>query len=426
MRYILTILCAFFLLSASAQVGIFDNITEPVPSDPTKEKVVTPPAVEADTPSTPSSNFDLFNIGEPPKEEPIKPTIETPADMPDSDTPITPGIFDIQTIVTDTQAKDTPRIRDIFSIKPDPEVLPNPEGYERPIPPEMIRPSEIVEKPVDSTLPPPNLDLEVKIAARRSMIPGYGLIYAKRWYKAPVYWGVIGAGIASTVYHTDQLRPYANTIWAITDGDTSTNGDLPNLSLEELYDNYKRLKPIRDWSIVGASWAYTLNILDAVQATQSQRYPGRHLPVRAAYYSAMFPGLGQIYNKKYWKLPIVYGALGASIYFVITNQQEYHRLQYARLVRNDGNDLTFDEFEGILSDAGIEEFEEYYRTNLENSFLALGAVYLLNIIDALVDAHLHDFDVSNDLGFRISPTFNPSYEPGKTNFGLAMNFKLNQ
>ncbi|WP_299890663.1 DUF5683 domain-containing protein [uncultured Lacinutrix sp.] len=143
-------------------------------------------------------------------------------------------------------------------------------------------------------------------------------------------------------------------------------------------------------------------------------------PARAAFYSAVLPGLGQAYNKKYWKIPIVYGALGAGVYFYTSNNKNYKRVRNAYKRRLAG--FTDDEFQGRLTDDGLLERQKTFRRNKELSLLITVGLYALNIIDANVDAHLLQYNVDDNLSFK------PHYKIDKFDrtgsLGLTMNLKL--
>lgn len=148
-------------------------------------------------------------------------------------------------------------------------------------------------------------------------------------------------------------------------------------------------------------------------------------PARAAFYSAVLPGLGQAYNGRYWKIPIVYAALGVGTYFYINNDNEYHRYRDAYRIRLAGG--TNDEFSDengtpLISDSGLQDAQEFYQRNKELSLLVMIGLYALNIIDANVDAHLQQFNVSENLALK--PAYNFNTFTGKTDFGLSLNFKL--
>lgn len=143
-------------------------------------------------------------------------------------------------------------------------------------------------------------------------------------------------------------------------------------------------------------------------------------PAKAAFYSAIFPGLGQIYNKRYWKLPIVYGAIGTSVAIYIYNNDQYHRYRDAYKRRLAG--YSDDEFQDLLSDDSLIDAQEQFQSNKELTLLVTAAIYILNIVDANVDAHLQQFNVSNDL--TLNPSFDYNQFTGEANFGLSLNIKF--
>ncbi|WP_394774069.1 DUF5683 domain-containing protein [Flavobacterium sp.] len=144
-------------------------------------------------------------------------------------------------------------------------------------------------------------------------------------------------------------------------------------------------------------------------------------PAKAAFYSAIFPGLGQIYNKKYWKLPLVYGAIGASAYFYIDSQKNYniYRDEYKnRLAGNTGNS----EYLANLSESQLVSAQKQFQRNRDLSALFIVGFYVLNIIDANIDAALSQFNVSENLAFK--PTMNFRNENLKSDFGFALNYSF--
>lgn len=137
-------------------------------------------------------------------------------------------------------------------------------------------------------------------------------------------------------------------------------------------------------------------------------------PNKALMLSLIFPGAGQVYNKKYIKLPFVYGALGGLIYVIGFNSQEYKRYKTAYSLKLDGD---IHEFSGTILDntTTLKRRRDDARKNMELSSILLVVTYLLNGLDAYVDAHLLDFNVNENLGFHIRPKalrlpsgFNPS------------------
>jgi hypothetical protein len=150
-----------------------------------------------------------------------------------------------------------------------------------------------------------------------------------------------------------------------------------------------------------------------------------HNPKIAAYLS-IIPGAGQIYNKKYWKVPIIYAALGTASYFFYTYYKAtiYYRDEYVYRLNNE---VPFHnpELENTLTD-NVLALRNTYRSRMEISIAAFAIVYALNIVDATVDAHLYYFDVSDDLSMTIKPTFqlNPSLGSYAFSPGIGIKLKL--
>jgi len=144
-----------------------------------------------------------------------------------------------------------------------------------------------------------------------------------------------------------------------------------------------------------------------------------HSPTKATLFSTAFPGLGQVYNHKYWKVPIIYAGMGISIYFVVTNKKSFNNFKTAYGYRIDGNPLTIDEYEGRLSESSLKSYMDYYQRNKDLSYIVSGLFYILNIVDAAVDAHLFDFPKNDNLSFN----FMPSIELTDNN-QVASGFKL--
>jgi hypothetical protein len=129
-----------------------------------------------------------------------------------------------------------------------------------------------------------------------------------------------------------------------------------------------------------------------------------HSVGKAAAFSAALPGLGQAYNKKYWKIPIIYAGFGVFSYFVITNNGDYKDFREAFLyVANGDTTYTDNPYVDKYNQTQLQDAMEYYRRNRDLSII-LGCVwYALNILEAYVDAHFFDYDISEDLTLRISP-----------------------
>ncbi len=128
-----------------------------------------------------------------------------------------------------------------------------------------------------------------------------------------------------------------------------------------------------------------------------------HSPNKAALFSAVIPGLGQTYNKKYWKVPIVYATIGTTLYFGFSNQKNFKKYRNAYKARLDDDPTTIDEFNGSLTNAALESNIDFYQRNRDLSFIFAGVFYVLNIVDAAVDAHLFNFPKNDNLSFNLQP-----------------------
>ena len=151
-----------------------------------------------------------------------------------------------------------------------------------------------------------------------------------------------------------------------------------------------------------------------------------HSVKRAVRYSMILPGLGQAYNRKYWKIPIVYGLGGFTAYSAIQNSREYVRYRNAYRLRVDGDANTVDEFAGQLNNAVLRQNRDAFRQQRDLFWIFTAGVYALNILDAAVDAHLFDFNVSDNLTMHLfqPPVVNWAQAPGVQIPMARISFKL--
>lgn len=162
---------------------------------------------------------------------------------------------------------------------------------------------------------------------------------------------------------------------------------------------------------------------DSLEVIEEEPYV--HNPARATLYSALLPGAGQLYNdqpghRKWWKVPIIYGALGTGVYFIANNQKNYRDWRDNYRLRVDGDSLTIDDYVGIYSDDQLETQALQYRRFTELSYIVTTALYVLQIVDATVDGHLYSFDVSNDLSMHIDPRWQPGRTTGFAGMSLTI------
>ena len=146
-------------------------------------------------------------------------------------------------------------------------------------------------------------------------------------------------------------------------------------------------------------------------------------PSKAAFYSAIVPGLGQLYNKKYWKAPIVWGAMGASIYFYLNNNKEYNRYRTAFKLRENGlkDEFTNEDGSLLISRNGLVSAQKTLKSNRDLSLLTTVIFYVLQIVEASVNAHLLQFNTNDNLSFL--PTILSNYDRDITP-KVGLKFKL--
>ena len=162
-------------------------------------------------------------------------------------------------------------------------------------------------------------------------------------------------------------------------------------------------------------------------------------PKRAMWLAIMLPGAGQIYNRKYWKLPIVYGGFIGCAYAMRWNNQMYmdYSQAYLDIMDNDSNTKSYEQFLHLgnaITEANIDRYKQIFKSRKDRyrrwrdlSFIVMMAVYAVSIVDAYVDASLSQFDISDDLSLRLEPAVingNTTTSKGMQNTGIGMHAAL--
>ena len=165
----------------------------------------------------------------------------------------------------------------------------------------------------------------------------------------------------------------------------------------------------------------TDEVLEDIEKANTTERP-KYNPTKAGLYSAVLPGLGQYYNRKYWKIPIVWGAIGTGVGVTLYNDKQYKRYREAYVAELNGQPHEFSDIPGITKEA-LGRTQDRMKRQRDYSVAITGLVYILNIMDAVVDAHL--FDQRNDPDLALSPTviYDPLAVQG-SKAGLSLNFKF--
>lgn len=137
---------------------------------------------------------------------------------------------------------------------------------------------------------------------------------------------------------------------------------------------------------------------------------------KAMLYAAICPGLGQIYNKKYWKLPILYAGLGTAIYFIAFNQHYYN------YYTNQLNAVNANPNNSIYNASELSSIINYYHNDRDLSIIITAGIYLISIVDANVDAQLRGFNVSDDISVKFTPGLLPN--PITGSIAITLGFTL--
>lgn len=158
------------------------------------------------------------------------------------------------------------------------------------------------------------------------------------------------------------------------------------------------------------------------ELSDEERIPGYKDPNKALLFSLLIPGGGQVYNEKVWKVPLIYGGILTSIYFLEFNNRRYKRFIDALDIIRDPNSPQPNPFPNLNQD-GIIRNVNFWRRNRDTMYLVFAGIYALGVVDAFVDAHLSGFDISDDLTLK----FEPSVEPLMANtssIGIALKLKF--
>jgi len=158
-----------------------------------------------------------------------------------------------------------------------------------------------------------------------------------------------------------------------------------------------------------------------IRPTEIEMQEPEHSPTRATLLSAVIPGLGQAYNKKYWKIPLVWLGLGGFGYFIVWNNDQY-QFYRRNLIYEIENDPDYPNETG-LNQATLRSARDQYRRNRDQLVLYGILFYLVQVVDAHVDAHLIEFDVNQDLSVRLEPGYIP-LNTGGSQIGMSLKFRL--
>ena len=263
-----------------------------------------------------------------------------------------------------------------------------------------------------------------KVCLTAAILPGYGQIYNKQYWKLPILHGTMGASTGLAIDQGGKYRTYKRQYEELTLKGLSRTEEMNLVQRDMIRHNTKRQLFM---AAAAASYIYFLGDAALNYATNNVSNVKK-----ATTLSLICPGAGQIYNKSYWRAPIVVGGLASMVYVIDWNNRGFQRFKTAYSLRADfehnpdkyPEGVSPDEFKGRYSASYLKNLRDSYRRNRDLSLLLTAGVYIFQAVDAHVDAHLKDFDISDELSVELHPIFD--YQHTQINgshpvFGVNLN-----
>lgn len=254
-----------------------------------------------------------------------------------------------------------------------------------------------------------------RICAISAIAPGFGQLYNKQAWKIPILYGTVGTTAYFAFQQNNKYKDLKRQYDALKRNNATQD------ELDPIQGRMIRHNTARTLLFIGAIGSYIYFIGDA-----ALNYKGAVNNVKkATTLSTICPGAGQIYNKSYWKVPIVLGGIATMGYVINFNNRGLERFKLAYDLVADGDPNTIDEFNGRYTADYLKKLRDNYRRNRDLCIIITAGLYLLNIIDAHVDAHMKEYDISDDLSMNLEPTMVNMYtmRSGTVN-GVGFAFKL--
>ncbi len=263
-----------------------------------------------------------------------------------------------------------------------------------------------------------------KVCMASAIMPGFGQIYNKQYWKLPILYTTLGTSIGMWIHQQNKYKPLKAQFEALTDQSLNRTEELNALQRDMIKHN--TLKQTFMFTTI-ASYIYFIGDAAVKYSTNDVSSVAR-----ATTLSTICPGAGQIYNKSYWRVPIVVGGFATTVYCIDWNNRGYQRFKKAYRLRADYDtnpelypNGSPDEFGGRYAATFLKNLRNSYRRNRDLCIILTAGIYLLQIMDAHVDAHFRDYDISDDLSVELTPTVDYAYRPGLGNSAtMGMNLSI--
>ena len=258
-----------------------------------------------------------------------------------------------------------------------------------------------------------------------AVLPGFGQIYNKQYWKLPILYGTVGTSLGLCLWGNSKYKPLKSQFDIMTDQSLYRTPEMNALQREMI--KYNTIRQVFMISTI-ASYIYFLGDAAVKYSTNEVSHISK-----ATTLALICPGAGQVYNKSYWRLPIVVGGFASTIYCIDWNNRGYQRFKkaYRLLADYEANPTLYpngspDEFNGRYSASFLKNLRNSYRRNRDLCIILTAGLYILQAIDAHVDAHLREYDISKDLSVSLTPMMGYSYNRMSpyTNGGATVGLNL--
>ena len=199
---------------------------------------------------------------------------------------------------------------------------------------------------------------------------GGGQVYNRQYWKLPLVYGGIGAGVGMGIHFNNQYK---------------ATGD-------------EKFRKYSTWSYIGAGLAWWGSLVDMTVNFRTEQHPD---PGKSTVYSILLPGLGQVYNGEYWKIPIYWGAMAGGAYYYTTNRRNYQRYKW---IYDQATSTDPEVEKPPISAENALYYRDVFRRYRDYSILAVALFYVVQVVDANVFAYMQDFEMDDDISLRVEPT----------------------
>lgn len=247
------------------------------------------------------------------------------------------------------------------------------------------------------------------------VLPGFAQLYEEKYWKIPLEYAMVGLPAWGAFHQNKIYQGYKAEFDKMAASGASQEERTPAQTKMLKHKSYRTL-------FMGAAAASFMGFL--VDGIVNFPSPDITDIQRATTLSLVCPGAGQVYNGSYWKVPIVVVGMASMVYVIDWNQRGYSRFKLAYDLATDGDDTTIGEFPNT-SEESLRSIKNSYRRNRDLAIIGTVAVYLVQVADAHIDAHMQAYDISNNLSMKIEPQIIPTVGADGITYNYGMGMTVN-